>query len=315
MSASATTPATHPVTSVTSAPPRPARRRRARMSSAGERPSLLGRVVASVVLVLGVVYFLMPVYWLVVASTKSTTDLYATPGFAFADIQLWENIRNLTEYDGGIFWRWLLNSGIYSGAGSVLMTAVSILTGYALAVYRFRGRSVLIGIVMGSMLIPQTVLAQPLYLLVVALGLNNTYWGVLLPSIVYPFGVLLAYIYARQSIPQEVIEAARLDGAGELRTFLLVGVRMMVPGSVTIVLFAFIGSWNSYLLPLLVLNDVKYMPITVGLSGWSQASITIPQLQSLTVVGALISVVPVILVFLSLQRYWKTGLALSGGRF
>lgn len=312
MSASATSAAPQPVASV---PPGPTRRRRTRSGPEGERPSVLGRVVAGVVLLAGLGYFLMPVYWLVVASTKSTTDLYATPGFAFADVRLWENIRNLTEYDGGIFWRWLLNSGIYSGLGSILMTIVSILTGYALAVYRFRGRTVLIGIVMGSMLIPQTVLAQPLYLLVVALGLNNTYWGVLLPSIVYPFGVLLAYVYAQQSIPREVIEAARIDGAGELRTFLAVGVRMMIPGSVTIVLFAFIGSWNSYLLPLLVLNDAKYMPITVGLSGWNQASITIPQLQSLTVVGALVSIVPIVLVFLSLQRYWKNGLSLSGGRF
>lgn len=281
----------------------------------GERPSLAFRVVAGVILLVGTIYFLMPVYWLVAASTKTTTQLYSTPGFEFAQNHLWDNLTTLTQYDGGIFWRWLLNSGIYSGVGSILMAAISVLTGYALAIYRFRGRSALIGIVMGSMLVPQTVLAQPVYLLVVELGLNNTYWGVLLPSIVYPFGVLLAFVFAQQAIPREVIEAARLDGAGELRTFLSIGVRMMIPGSVTILLFAFIGSWNSYLLPLLVLNDARLMPITVGLAGWNQASITIPGLQSLTVVGAMVSVLPIVLVFVVLQRYWKNGLALSGGRF
>lgn len=290
-------------------------RRRSRVYAEGERPSRASVVFTAAVLGAALLYFLVPVYWLVVASTKTTSELYSSPGFLFTDLNLWQNLVSLSTYNGGIFWRWMLNSALYSGVGALLMTFISLITGYALAIYQFRGRSVVIGIVLGSMLVPQTVLAQPLYLLVVALGLNNTYLGVLLPSIVYPFGVLLGFVFAQQSIPREVIEAARIDGAGEFRIFLAVGLRMMIPGSVTILLFAFIGSWNSYLLPLLILNDVSLMPITVGLSGWNQASITIPQLQSLTVVGALVSIVPIVVVFAGLQRYWKNGLSVGGARF
>ncbi|MFD2840698.1 carbohydrate ABC transporter permease [Populibacterium corticicola] len=278
----------------------------------GERPALWARSISWVFMIAVALYFLVPVYWLVVASTKSTSDLFSTPGLWFANFNLFENLKALTDYDGGIFWRWLLNSFVYSGVGSVLITLICLMAGYALAVYQFRGRNVILAAVMGSMLIPTTVLAQPTYLLLVELGLNNTMWGVLLPSLVYPFGVMLGFVFASQAVPVEILEAARIDGAGELRTFFSIAFKMLLNGGVTIVLFSFIGTWNSYMLPLLVLNDVKLQPITVGLSGWNQASMTVPGLQTLVIVGALVSVVPVAIVFLSLQRFWKSGLAAGG---
>ena len=288
----------------------PRRARRApRATQDGERPSVRSRVLAGVVMAVVALYFLVPIYWLVVASTKSTADLFGTPGFWFADMQLVQNLVDLSTYDGGIFWRWMLNSLVYSGLGSVLMTLVSLASGYALAIYRFRGRAFVIALVLGSMLVPQTVLAQPIYQLLVEIGLNNTMLGVLLPTIAYPFGVLLAFTYAQASVPQEIVEAARLDGAGEVRTFFSIGLRMLSTGGVTILLFAFIASWNNFMLPLLVLSDTRLQPVTVGLSGWSQAAITVPGLQTLVVVGALLSVIPIIAVFLSLQRFWKSGLS------
>lgn len=293
----------------TTARPATAARRRPRTTQEGERPSVRSRVLAGVVMVLVALYFLVPIYWLVVAATKSTADLFGTPGFWFADLQLGQNLVDLSTYDGGIFWRWMLNSLVYSGLGSVLMTLVSLASGYALAIYRFRGRAFVIALVLGSMLVPQTVLAQPIYQLLVEIGLNNTMLGVLLPTIAYPFGVLLAFTYAQASVPQEIVEAARLDGAGEVRTFFSIGLRMLSTGGVTILLFAFIASWNNFMLPLLVLSDTRLQPVTVGLSGWSQAAITVPGLQTLVVVGALLSVVPIIAVFLSLQRFWKSGLS------
>lgn len=284
-------------------------RRAPRATQEGERPSVRSRVLAGVVMAVVALYFLVPIYWLVVASTKSTADLFGTPGFWFADMQLVQNLVDLSTYDGGIFWRWMLNSLVYSGLGSVLMTLVSLASGYALAIYRFRGRAFVIALVLGSMLVPQTVLAQPIYQLLVEIGLNNTMLGVLLPTIAYPFGVLLAFTYAQASVPQEIVEAARLDGAGEVRTFFSIGLRMLSTGGVTILLFAFIASWNNFMLPLLVLSDTRLQPVTVGLSGWSQAAITVPGLQTLVVVGALLSVIPIIAVFLSLQRFWKSGLS------
>lgn len=277
--------------------------------AAADRSSLALRVGVTIAMVLAAVYFLLPVYWLVVAATKSTSDLFSTPGLWFADWHLMDNLKALTEYDGGIFWRWTANSVLYSVVGSALTTFVSALTGYALAVYKFRGRGALLAVVLGSMLVPGTVLAQPTYVLLVRMGLDNTYAGVLLPALVYPFGVLLCYIFASSSIPPNLIEAARLDGAGELRIFFTIGLRLMASGMVTVLLFAFLGSWNSYMLPLLVLTDQKLMPLTVGLTGWNQASITIPGLQTLVVIGALISVIPIVVVFVSLQRYWKSGAA------
>lgn len=274
----------------------------------GERVSRVGMVIVTIVMVVAAAYFLVPVLWLVIASTKSTGDLFSTPGFALADFHLWDNLVALSSYDDGIFWRWGLNSIIYSVFGSALTTLVCALTGYGLAIYRFRGRSALLAVVLASMLVPGTVIAQPTYVLLLGLGLDNSYAGLLLPALVYPFGVLLCYIYAQSSVPLELVEAARLDGAGELRTFVSIGLRLMSTGLVTVLLFAFLGSWNSYILPLLVLTDAELMPLTVGLTGWSQASITIPGLQILTVVGSLVSVIPIAIVFLSLQRFWRSGL-------
>lgn len=289
-----------------------ARRKLDLNSVGGERPSPWARTITWIFMIAVAIYFLTPVYWLIVASTKTTSDLFSTPGLWFSNLNLWENIKALTEYSDGIYWRWLMNSFIYSGVGSILITLICLMAGYALAVYRFKGQKVVLAAVMGSMLVPTTVLAQPTYLLLVEIGLNNTMWGVLLPSLVYPFGVMLGYVYAQQAVPVEILEAARIDGAGEFRTFWSIAFKMLMNGGVTIVLFAFIGTWNSYMLPLLVLNDVKLQPITVGLSGWNQASMTVPGLQTLVIVGALISIIPVAAVFLSLQRFWRSGLAAGG---
>lgn len=280
----------------------------------GDRVHRGWMILVTIVMVIVAAYFLIPVLWLVIASTKSTGDLFSTPGFAFAEWNLWENLANLSSYDDGIFWRWSLNSIIYSVIGSAFTTLVCAFTGYALAVYRFRGRSTLVAVILGSLLVPGTVIAQPTYVLLVGMGLNNTYLGLLLPALVYPFGVLLCFIYAQSSVPHELIEAARLDGAGEFRIFASIGLRLMSTGMVTVLLFAFLGSWNSYILPLLVLTDSSLMPLTVGLTGWSQASITIPGLQILTVVGSLVSVIPIAIVFLSLQRFWRAGLTAGSVR-
>jgi multiple sugar transport system permease protein len=308
-----TLPVDAPVEPAASSTPEPTPRRRTAFVN-GDRVSRGWMIVVTGVMVVAAAYFLIPVLWLVIASTKSTGDLFSTPGFAFAEFNLFENLAELSTYDDGIFWRWGLNSIIYSVIGSALTTLVCAMTGYALAVYRFRGRNVLISVVLASLLVPGTVIAQPTYVLLVGMGLDNTYAGLLLPALVYPFGVLLCFIYAQSSVPIELVEAARLDGASELRIFASLGLRLMGTGLVTVLLFAFLGSWNSYILPLLVLTDQELMPLTVGLTGWSQASITIPGLQILTVVGSLVSIIPIAIVFVSLQRFWRAGLTAGSVR-
>lgn len=289
--------------------------RRRKDFAEGERPSPIASAITWVIMAACVLYFLVPVLWLVIASTKTTSDLFSTPGFWFADFHFFENVANVSTYDGGIFWRWMLNSLIYSGLGSVLTAFVCMMCGYALAVYQFRGRIFIMGAVLGSLLVPATVLAQPTYVLLAQLGLNNNYLGVILPSLVYPFGVMLSFITAKSSIPAEILEAARLDGAGEWRTFFTIGARLMSTGMVTVVLFAFIASWNNFLLPLLVLNNPDFFPVTLGLNGWERQSISVAGLQGLTIIGSFLSILPIVIVFISLQRFWRSGLAAGGVRF
>lgn len=314
MSAPTTAPArsTAPERMAPSTQPARSGRRRRATTEGGERPSIAGQALATGVVLVATVYFLLPIVWLVIASTKSLGDLFTTPGFAFADINFFANLSRLTEFQDGIFWRWMLNSLIYSGLGSFLTMVVCALCGYGLAIYDFRGKRVLLGAIAASLLIPGTVLAQPVFMLLAQFGLTNTYLGVIAPGLVYPFGVMLGYITAKGSVPIQVIEAARIDGAGELRIFFSVAWKMLGTGLTTIMLFAFVGSWNNFFLPMMVLNDPQMFPVTLGLHSWNQMTTGIPELNILTIMGALMSVVPIAGVFIALQRYWRSGLAAGG---
>lgn len=252
-------------------------------------------------------YFLLPVVWLLFAATKSTADLNGSFGLWFAEFSLGSNLRDLFTTDDGLFARWLANSALYAGVGAVGGTLLAALAGFALAKYRFRGREALFAVVLGGVLIPQTVLALPLFLLLSNLQLVNTYWAVLLPSLVSPFGVYMCRVYA-SAVPDELLEAGRLDGAGELRIFLSVVLRIMTPALVTVLLFQFVGIWNNFFLPLVVLRDIELFPVTLGLFTWNAQVIRAPDLVRLVVTGSLVSVVPLVITFFLLQRYWRAGL-------
>jgi multiple sugar transport system permease protein len=273
-------------------------------------PSRRGRIAAfpTVILLLGAVYCLLPVVWVLVAATKNNNQLFNTFTFAPSG-SLWSNIAALTSYAGGVFWRWMLNTAIYAGGGALLSTVVSALTGYALAKYRFRGRSTLFNLLLAGVLVPPVVLALPQYLLLAKVGLTDTYWSVLLPSVISPYGIYLARIYALASVPDEVIESARVDGCPEGRLFARIAVPMMAPGLVTIFLFQFVAVWNNFLLPFIMLSDENKFPLTVGLYTLLNRGSTAPALYSLVVTGALLSIIPLIILFLALQRYWRTDIA------
>jgi multiple sugar transport system permease protein len=185
------------------------------------------------------------------------------------------------------------------------------MAGYIFAKFRFPGRTVVFAIILGSIMVPGTALAIPLYLLLSKVGLINTPLAVILPSLVSPFGVYLMRIYAEQALPDEILDSARVDGAGEIRIFWSVALRILAPGFVTVLLFSFVGTWNNYFLPLLVLSKPDLYPLTVGLASWNaQASANggAQVLYTLVVTGALVSIAPLIAAFLFLQRYWQSGL-------
>ena len=277
---------------------------RQRRRGGRRRPSPL----PTAVLLLGAVYCLLPVAWVLVASTKNTAQLFNT--FTFApDGSLWPNISALSSYAGGVFWHWMLNTAIYAIGGALLSTVVSALAGYALAKYEFRGRSALFNLLLAGVLVPPVVLAVPQYLLLAKVGLTDTYWSVLLPSVLSPYGIYLARIYAMSAVPDEVIESARVDGCREGRLFARIAVPMMVPGLVTVFLFQFVAVWNNFLLPFIMLSDENKFPITVGLYTLLNRGSSAPALYSLVVTGSLLSIIPLIILFLGLQRYWRTDLA------
>ena len=251
------------------------------------------------------VYFLTPLWWLFVGATKPGGR---GVGLWFDHFQLGANLRAVVTYQDGIFLRWLVNSIGYTVGAAAIGTLLAAMCGYALAKYRFPGRETLFNIVLGGVLVPATALALPLFLLFSKAHAANTYWAVFLPSLVNPFGVYLARIYASSSVPDELLEAARIDGSGEVRTFFTLSVRLMAPALVTIFLFHFVAVWNNFLLPLIMLGNQKLFPVTLGLYTWNSQVDQRPELRGLVLVGAFLSLAPMIIAFLSLQRFWRSGL-------
>jgi len=258
-------------------------------------------------LLAGAVYCLLPVVWVLIAASKSSAQLFSSFTL-FPGTGLLDNLRDLSAYRNGEFWTWMLNSAFYAGFGALLSAALSGLSGYALAKYRFAGRSAIFNTLLAGVLMPPVVLAIPQYLLMAKTGLADSYWSVLLPSIVSPYGIYLARIYAAGAIPDELIEASRIDGASEWRTFRSVALPMMAPGLVTVFLFQFVAIWNNFLLPFIMLGDDSKFPVTVGLFTLLKQGAAAPALYTLVITGSLLSVLPLIVLFLSLQRYWRLDL-------
>ncbi|MFG6195448.1 carbohydrate ABC transporter permease [Nonomuraea sp. JJY05] len=263
-------------------------------------------------------YFLLPLFWLVVAATKSTQDLFTTFGLWFSrSPQLLANIGATFGHDDGVFGHWLLNTigyAVVSAFGAALLAAAG---GYGFAKFRFRGDRAAFNLVLGAIMVPTTALAIPTYLLFAKVELVNTPWAVILPSLVSPFGLYLMRIYAQDAVPDSILEAARIDGAGEAKIFFQIAMRLLAPGLVTVVLFTLVTTWNNYFLPLIMLNDPNLYPITVGLASWASQAVgggagADSNLLALVVTGSLLSVIPLVVAFLLLQRYWQSGLTTGG---
>ncbi|MFG2330489.1 carbohydrate ABC transporter permease [Streptomyces sp. NPDC048604] len=268
----------------------------------------LSRAAVNGLLLLSVGYMLFPLVWLVTAATKDAGGLLAGDAFSFQGFDLGGNLGRLAEQSDGVYFRWYLNSLLYAGVGAAGCALVSVAAGYAFHSYDFRGKEKLFGLVLLGVLVPGTALALPTYLLASEAGLVNTPWAVLIPVLVNPFGVYLARVFCAGYIPDEALEAARIDGAGELRTFWSIGLRMVMPGFVTIFLFQFTAIWNNFFLPLVMLSDQKLFPLSLGLYAWNSNAHAEPGYYPLVVTGSLLAVIPLVVAFVALQRHWKAGL-------
>ncbi|MFE7579638.1 carbohydrate ABC transporter permease [Streptomyces sp. NPDC057521] len=257
-------------------------------------------------------YSLIPLVWLLISATKTQEGLSRSFGLWFdGDFALWDNIRQTFTYDDGVFTRWLLNTLLYVGLGAGGATLLAVLGGYALAKFDFPGRRAVFAVVIGAVAVPGTALAVPTFLMFSNMGLTNTPWAVIIPSLISPFGLYLMWVFAGEAIPVELLEAARIDGAGELRTFFQVALPLLAPGIVTVSLFTMVATWNNYFLPLIMIKDPDWYPLTLGLNSWNAQAATAggQPVFHLVITGSLITVVPLIAAFLLLQRYWQSGLA------
>ncbi|WP_420112932.1 carbohydrate ABC transporter permease [Pseudactinotalea sp.] len=266
-------------------------------------------LVPTAVLVLGALYCLFPVYWLLSASTKRSSELFTTPSFipsftgGFA-----ENVQGLTSFAGGAFWTWSMNSLIYAGGGALGATAIAALAGFALGKYQFRGKRLVLGYVLLGVLVPGVILAIPQYLLMSQIGLAGTYWSILLPTMISPFSIYLAWVFTMSAIPDEVLESGRLDGAGEFRMFRSLAVPMLVPGLITVFLLQFVGIWNNFLLPFIMVTRRDLMPLTVGFYSMMNQGTDQTNVYNFVIMGCLLAITPLIALFLFLQRYWNLDL-------
>jgi multiple sugar transport system permease protein len=273
--------------------------------------------VTAAVLVVLLIFFVLPVIWLLLAPTKTAADLINQGPLAFGSLhnvaRAWQN---LTSFQDGILFVWLKNSAIYSVGSLVLTLATSVPAGYALALTKFRGRRLLLTITLLVMIMPSAALVLPLFLELNRFGLIGTVWSIILPFSFFPFGVYLVYIYYATSLPTEMLEAARIDGAGEWRTFTSIALPLAKPVIALVAFFSFVGNWNNFFLPYLVLPSTKQFPIQVGLNqllsstpsfnpvAGAGLNITSPELA----LSIIIAILPVLVVFLFSQRALVSGM-------
>lgn len=286
-------------------------------------PSRLARMITLTILIITLIYFLLPIFWLVISATKTHGEMVGSSAlgtlwFAVPLNELPDSIARTyntlmsSKVSNGMFWRWVANSLLYSCSAGVIGTIVSVMAGYALAKFKFPGQNVSLGVIMAGLLMPAALLAIPMYVVFNTLGITHSIWAVIIPCAVSPFGMFLGRVYAQSSVPTELIEAARIDGAGEARIFFTMVLRLLAPAMVTIFLFIFVNTWNNFLLPLIMFgsnNDTTSLrPVTLGLYTIIKQRVPAPD-EGAVMMGSLLGVIPLIILFLALQRFWQSGLA------
>lgn len=280
----------------------------------------VGRTAVIALVATFVMFFLVPLVWLLLAPTKTGRELLLGNPFAFGSVDaLGENWASLTTYQNGIIWTWLGNSMLYSLSALVITLAVSIPAGYALALTEFRLRRALLVITLVVMLIPGTALVLPIFLELSAVRLIGSPLSVILPFSFFPFGVYLTYIYFATTISRDLLDAARIDGASELRVFGQIAMPLATPVIALVGFFSFVGNWNNYFLPYVMVPGKK-APVQVGLAellsnvpqfnptNAASTTISLPTLALAT----LISVAPVLIIFLFSQKFLVSGMTAGG---
>jgi alpha-1,4-digalacturonate transport system permease protein len=265
-------------------------------------PAKIAMYVAGILIA---ILMLFPFYWMVVtalrpAGYEADLSLIPQPYLAFENLPRAWGARDFT--------RFTINSTIIAVFGTILIVTVNALAGFAFAKYRFFGREVLFYMVLATMLVPFHITMIPVYVTLARLGLTNSHLGVILPSAATAFGIFLMRQYV-QSIPDELLEAARIDGASELRIFIQIILPLTKPVLAVLTIFSFLARWNDFLLPLLVLTSPDMQTLPIGIAVFiGEYRADWPAVMFVS----LISIIPTVVVFLVFQRYFVRGIAMSG---
>ena len=256
----------------------------------------------TVVIALGAVIMIAPFVWLIVASTHTTSEIFSSPPALLPGSHFWDNLTGLltsTQFGDAI-----RNSVLVSVIFTVFGILICSAAGYAFAKFSFPGRGIMFGVIIASLALPGQVTLVPLFKIMVELGWLNSYQGLILPNLAMPFGIFLMR-QTMQAVPDELIHAARVDGAGEFRTFFQIVLPTMRPALAALAIFLFLGQWNDFVYPLIIQRtpDAYTLPVALATLHGVQST---DYGQLLT--GTLISIVPVLALFLFLQRYFVAGL-------
>ena len=249
---------------------------------------------------------LFPLLWMLSVSLMPAGAASALPPPLLPDAPTLDNYRELFSRAGML--RYLANSLLLAAAVTLLSLVLNTMAGYAFAKLAFSGRERIFRLLIGALVIPGQVAMMPLFLMLKEMGLVNSYGGIVVPAMAGIFGIYLVRQYAR-TVPDELIEAARVDGAGELRIFAVVVVPLLRPVLASLAVFTFLGSWNDFMWPLIVLTDEELQTLPVALASLSREHV---QDNELMMAGSVVTVLPVLVLFLLLQRHYIQGLLLGG---
>ena len=262
------------------------------------------RIVSVLLLIVLAVLMIFPLYWIITGSFKDARTINSATPVWFPVNPTPDNYARLFERPAGI---WMFNT-VFMCVMSMLLTCVAAaMGGYALAKKRFTGRVVLFSVFVCAMALPKQVILIPLLKEMAFLGLHNTLWAVIFPTVGWPFGVFLMKQFS-ENIPGEMLEAARIDGAGEARTFVNIVFPMIKPGVGALAIFTFITAWNDYFLQLIMLNDMDVLTISLGIAKLQSELSTD---YGLIMAGAALGSVPIILIFLMFQKFFTRGITMG----
>lgn len=279
------------------------------------------KIISVIILIILAFLFTFPLYWIVTGAFKNGADINSVTPVWWPSEWVFNNFEKLFKYRsaelfsfGGVkgptapaAFRWLLNTIFMAVAAMILTCITATMAGYAIAKKRFIGRGVVFGLIVCAMALPKQVILIPLLKEMSSLGLYNTLWAVILPTVGWPFGVFLMKQFS-ESVPGEMLEAAQIDGASEMRTFTQIVVPMVKPGIGALAIFTFINSWNDYFMQLVMLaSNVNYtLPLGIAtLQGESSID------TGLLMAGAALAALPIIIVFLIFQKYFTKGITMG----